>query len=337
MNKPTYSYDIKPFSDFWMNCFLNGMFSLATHFDKAYRLAAYMNHHSFEHTNNYKDPSFRLPAVKLPWFQQMTSAFKFELKPHFFLDEERFVDEIKVLIKEQRIISLCVDLYSWIPGSYCFQRYHWSHYSIIKGYDEARNVFFVLDDNLNGYNEFEISEDTLVTCFKNSDYFMNSEVFKYPYVEMVLDEHVPYVFSFQEVIDHSERLIREIAEFSFDGLWEFDPNSDEVTSHLDYSMIGTESFFNRQIASKYLFQYLVESGHIDNDLYENLVTQVDQIHDGWQIIRNLFGKHKALIFAHRPFTLERDKMIDMAKNLMQKESDMWETLYKANRSLQQVG
>ncbi|MFC9774154.1 hypothetical protein [Paenibacillus chitinolyticus] len=328
MNSSFVGTDIKPFNEFWMNCKYNALFSIASYYDPNNKYASYVNHYSFEHTNNYKDPSFKLPIIKHAEFSEMLPNFTYSIENCHFENEENFLEELKQMIRQGQLVFLSVNLYSWIPGSFCYQRYHWSHFSLIKGYDEVNNCYLVLDDDMNGYNEFVVSEDTVVKCFRSSDYFTDRENWPYPIVKLQLHQPLlPYEVTLQTVQDHARRLVLDIEQFTIDDLWKFDEESELLSNHLDYSVIGVEYFYNRHIANVKLFKHLHKHKKINDELFETMLHHAKNLENGWQTIRNNLMKVKAKLKKSR--NVPRDSIIAEAKLLFENEKLMWQLLVEA--------
>ncbi|WP_209859766.1 hypothetical protein [Paenibacillus shirakamiensis] len=312
----------KPFNEFWMNCMLNQAFSIAVSEEASYKDAAYLNIYRYYPWEAATDKDFRYPTIDALYYMDDPARFPLSqviqtIEPGTFHNPENLLEEIRTTLDHGRNLSINVDLYDWLPGSLAWKRFHWYHYSLINGYDKERGVFYVIDDTLAGYEEYEIPEERLIKAYTHSEYNVNPS-YDGPayYVYNLQDSIQPYELKLTEVLDNAERLARELRKFSMVGMWNVDADPEKRQAHLTYGLVGVNIICNRHIANTLLFQSLREKGLIDESLYASLSEQVEWVKDGWNVVKDRFITGDFV----------RDRELAYAEELLAKERAFWITL-----------
>ncbi len=316
------SINRKPFNEFWMNCMLNQAFSIAVSEEPSYRDAAYLNIYRYYPWEAATDKDFRYPTIDTLYYMDDPSRFPLSqviryIEPRHFRNKEMVLEEIRSILDEGRNLSVNVDLYDWLPGSMAWKKFHWYHYSLFNGYDKERGVFYVIDDTLAGYEEHEIPEERLLKAYGNSEYNVNSE-YQGPafYVYNLQEKVQPYELRLVEVLENAERLVRELAEFSTEGMWNVDFDPEKKQAHLTYGLVGVNIICNRHIANMSLLSSLRKKNLINEALSATLTAQLDTVRDGWDLIKDRFVTGD----------FERNRELALANDLFAKEKSFWSTL-----------
>ncbi|OAB42551.1 hypothetical protein [Paenibacillus antarcticus] len=312
----------KPFNEFWMNCMLNQAFSIAESTHSSYRYAAYLNIYSYFPWAAATDSEFRYPTIDSLYYLDdwtrfpLTGVIKL-IEPGHFSNKEAFTEEIKEVLRGGRNLSLNVDLYYWLPDSLAWKKFHWYHYSLFNGYDDERSSFYVIDDTLAGYLEYEVPEERLKKAFNNAEYNINTNYTGPAYYIYNLHTSIePYELKISEVVENAERLARELEDFSMEGMWNVDTRQEKYSSHITYALIGINIICNRHIANVALIRTLQEQKLLDEKLCEALSERIDVIRDGWDEVKQAFVTHK----------FDRIREIERAEGLLSKEREFWRML-----------
>ena len=60
-------------------------------------------------------------------------------------------------------------MYYWIEGNCCYNKHHVEHYTLIHGYDEEQNKFYVIETDNECYREFLVEEELLATAMSEAN------------------------------------------------------------------------------------------------------------------------------------------------------------------------
>lgn len=311
----------KPFNLFWINCVFNMMFSLLTSLERSYLSAALLNDYSYvvydmktPNETNYKSLELR-PMVKHG--SEYRNLLFSENKPLNYKCGDNYFNILKGLIEEDNIVLLGVDLFYWIPNSVCWNKHHWGHYSLINGCDDEKRMLYVFDENVYGYNEFEIPEDRLIKAISN---FQNE-----PHVNIYkLSENIGrFELPISEAKDNAQRIISEIIEIMPMIFWDL-CEKDFIEGHMcDLISMRIFQIVNRHIANQLLMQELGDD-ILSPAIRSSLIKYCIELQEGWavvkkRLIRIYFSKY------------EKSALINLnekCKLLFLKEIDMWNMFLK---------
>ncbi|WP_068775914.1 hypothetical protein [Paenibacillus sp. FJAT-26967] len=322
-----FSFELKPYNDFWMNCILNAAYTIAVTVDPSYKYAALMNDYRYKTWGAAIDSSFITPTLDVLDYEENWNDFILHQviakeTPHTFKDSADFLSELKEIIADKQIIKLNVDLFYWLPKNIACNKFHMSHYAIINGFDTRAKMYHVLDDDIDGYGTHLIPEERVVEAFMNSGAMTDKEFGgPHAYIYHLQDQIVPYRLSLQDIQNHAARLKRELADFSFDGLWDI-KNSDRFDDYIRISLIGINIISSRQAANGMLIQAMNELDLVDESLFQALRLHVNKIQHGWKSIKQIFINK----------TINGDKTLNLpliqskANELLGLEMKMWSLL-----------
>jgi hypothetical protein len=202
------SLNFKPFNTFWLNCVYNMLFSMLISLEPSYYSAALLNDYSYLVIDQGTPTGTKYNHLEL-WpivkhFERYRSMLFGDYEPLNFESGDNYFDILKGLIEEKKLILLGVDLFYWIPYSVTWNRHHWIHYSFINGIDDEKRVVYAFDENVSGYNEFEIPEDRLIKAISN--FPQEPHVMSYKPSGNI----EKFELSIDEVKGNSQRIIDEI-------------------------------------------------------------------------------------------------------------------------------
>ncbi|MGE5558161.1 MAG: hypothetical protein ACM3WV_06050 [Bacillota bacterium] len=288
--------NLTPFSDYWMDCRLNNIFSVIISRESSYKAAAYMNNYSYlKHTGDYeKIIYFNLMDVKyLHAFEKTIEECILRYEPYLMSRDENITKQLIEPIKKYKHVFLNVDLFYWIPGNLTYGHSHCDHYSLITGYDDNKKEYRAFDDDVKGYGLHLVPEERLIKAFLNSKY-------KDPpaFILYLRDEFQEYRLNISQVCRNAGRLIDELAAFDVTGMWEVREGCDEMKKPEAYQGVmtayitGATKIMNRQIGNKLLFKYLFSLKHLKECHLTRLVNYADSLAKEWQKIKNILIRAK---------------------------------------------
>lgn len=319
-----YSLGIKPFKEYWLNCSYNAIFSLLTSVEPSYRLAAFQNDYSYkisEDRESIKTIFNFLALQPMIEFKNEMNVLFCSSQPINFKYDKNYCDLLKELIRNKELVQVGVDLFYWIPDSICWNKHHWSHYSLIDGFDDEKKVFYVLDENINGFDIHEIPEERFLIAIHSSP------IEPHGYKNRLFDNIPPYKFSIENVINNAKRLRDGLRTIKFDPLWKLKDDDYNKGYMMDLFSMHLFQIMNRHIANRFLFQAVQKEVH-GTVIPDSIEQYCQDLYNGWKTLRNILVKMY--------FSDGRDLIIidinERCKNLFLKEFEMWDTfLYNITR------
>lgn len=312
-----FSLGIKPFNDFWLSCGYNILFSILSAAESSYRLAALMNDYSYEASEDETPTGTKYSRILLNPMVSFQEKYLLDIaspQELNFKNEKNYIELLKDLIKKNEIIIAGVDLFYWIPNSMCWNKYHWEHYSLINGFDEEKNVFYVLDADDIGFNEFEIPTDRFLTAIQHSPLEPHGYIYK------IKNNIEQFKLDMNEVADNARRLknnLEAIKHMSMYGLRDVDFEAGHMC---DLNAMQIYQVVNRQIANQLLFRAIQEELH-NYEFFDNLIKCCQELQEGWKLVKNILVK--AYIKKDRKSILA--EIDERLKFLLNKEYEMWDT------------
>ncbi|WP_217559398.1 BtrH N-terminal domain-containing protein [Paenibacillus sp. GbtcB18] len=318
----TYNQSLRPFNDFWMNCVSNTVYSIAVSNDSSYRTAAYLNHYTYQVA---ADPSFTYLTMDHPlkYQNEVFNDFIREWEPYYFRNPQAIGEEIGELLASGQLPVVHVDLFHWIPNSLAWKQYHWYHYSLITGYDAERSVYRVLDDDINGFRDFEVPPERLQEAFLSSQ-TENNPAYQEPPCSLIRlkDQIPPYEFKLSDLSRHAERLIGELDNLQTEHLWEGTPEPDKFEESMTNGLVGVNIIESRQTGNRLMLRYLLDAGCIREADFQTLDKELEDLALGWFKAKNVFIKAKFSL--KRRFN--RDQLLTLAVPLLSRERSFWAAL-----------
>jgi hypothetical protein len=316
------SLNFKPFNTFWLNCVYNMLFSMLISLEPSYYSAALLNDYSYLVIDQGTPTGTKYNHLEL-WpivkhFERYRSMLFGDYEPLNFESGDNYFDILKGLIEEKKLILLGVDLFYWIPYSVTWNRHHWIHYSFINGIDDEKRVVYAFDENVSGYNEFEIPEDRLIKAISN--FPQEPHVMSYKPSGNI----EKFELSIDEVKGNAQRIIDEINNnilpVYFWGLRE----ADIVEGHMrDLISLRLFQIKNRHIANQLLMQELGDV-ILSPQIRSSLINYCKELQKGWDIIKNNFVRLYLSKYEESVISNVNEK----AKSLFSKEIEMWDMFLK---------
>ncbi|WP_242656407.1 hypothetical protein [Ruminiclostridium hungatei] len=225
------------------------------------------------------------------------------------------IDFLRSLVLKKELVMVGVDLFYWIQDSICWNRNHWEHYSLINGYDDEKKVFYVLDENNNGYDEFEVPEERFLVAVQNSP------LEPHGYVKKITRNIGRFKLSLKEVMHNAERLKSEIEAIGHSPLWQLS-DADFQGGHMcDLISMYIFQIINRHKANAFLFNE-IRAQLQNSQIVDSLIQYSQDIQEGWTLIKNILVR-TYFMDEHEASILEINKRYIY---LMNKEYEMWNKL-----------
>jgi hypothetical protein len=319
--------EIKPFNDYWIDCIINAQISIVTSREPSLRYMTYLNDYGYEivemETEKYDMNSIPQKIGYFLVFKYMNEVFPkyvykyFSFEPFNFRNQEYGFEKLKELIKHQKLIAVGVDMFYWIPESYCWNKHHFCHYSAVTGFDEARKVFFVLDVNLKGFDCFEIPEERFCQAVKFYRFSPDA------YIVTVAEDIEQFQLTLPEVVYYTKKLKQNLESIDIKALLDLNAWIFQKNDWFNLFTTFVQRLLNRQTANILLFNALHEQSLIrDPDIISGLVQQADNLKKQWQIFEQEMVKQNCL----SPDQVNSREFCDQCNRLFQLEMEMWNVL-----------
>lgn len=311
---------ITPFTDFWVDCMSNSQISILAAREPSFKYAAYLNDYQYTmaetKTNNQKTVRF----LTVRFMAEVTSKYLyqyFSYEPLTFSDKKHGFEKIKELINQKKMIAVGVDLFYWIPKSFCYGKYHWEHYSLINGFDDQRKVLYVLDDNFNGFDCFEVPEERFSQAIGSLE--LNPDAF----IVNVAQDLKPFELTLTEVMFFAEKLTRELGSIDAKNLLILSNPEIPIEVWFDLFAKYVYQVVNRQTANVLLFKALYDLNLIrDPHLISGLIQQANDLKRDWRILEQTIVKCYRLY----PDRLNANQLYDQCNDLFHQEFEMWKRM-----------
>jgi hypothetical protein len=313
-----YSLGIKPFNDYWINCEFNMFFSVLTSFEPSYKFAAFLNDYSYDICELETPTNTKFNYITLKPMVNFREKYLDKLfylsQPINFKHQKGYTEYLKEHIRNREFVMVGVDLFYWIPDSICWNRNHWEHYSLINGYSEEKKVFYVLDENNCGYNEFEIPEERFLVAVQNSP------LEPHGYIKKVINEVGSFKLNIDDVICNAQRLRDELGAFEYAPLWQLSDADFDGGHMCDLLSMYIYQIINRHRANSFLFQE-IKSYFQNGQIIDSIIQCSQALQEGWILIKN--------ILVRTYFMDERKSNIndinERYKEVIDMERKMWDT------------
>lgn len=316
--------ELKPFIDYYMNCYLNNLFSILITIDESYRLYAYENNYSYNiiHAENSDSSCFLLFEYLLEIYlktyntifgknitiSNINDFLHYNIQPlgieYSLNTSDNFLYDINQLLNDGYIFFMGVDLYFLIPQSPLYYKTHKNHYTIISSYE--KNTYAVFDEGPFGYNKHHINDCQLTAAINNST--MNPKCFFFKIPKTVS----PYIIDMNKIYNNAQRIIKEIKLIDYDWFYRSKNNLIQYIENINKIVC-------RQQGNCLLFQYLFEKSLIKKTIANELIDDAKQLGHKWAIIKNYTIKINILnrIIENKKF---KEDMI----SLLKEEISLWE-------------
>ncbi len=315
---------IQPFNEYWINCLLNMVFSVITSAEPSYMAATYLNDYDYEvgvwetepsetNTEGNRTIHNHLILNQMQDFLEKYIHGKFSYQPISFRDDEHCLDIIKGHVRQKEFVLVGVDVFYWVPGSFGYGQNHWNHHSFINGYDDEKKVFYIFDEDINGYVEQEIPEERFLLALNKAIIEPHGFIIKPP-------EHIPpFTFSINDVVKNAEKLINQISTMQIGPFWILTDNDFNTGIQQGVIIVLIYQVMHRHYANELLFRVVLNK-YCDTDTISSLVRISKELQNGWSTVKSQMLK------VYKSET-DRRKILDdvneLVKHLFLKEVEMW--------------
>lgn len=322
---------IKPFKDFYMNCWLNNYFSYLTYLESSYKIASYTNSYSYTIKDFKYNP---LKFITVDYSKSYKDLFEKEYitqEFYSFRDENNFNKELKEIILSGKPLYLYIDLFNWIPNSLVWQKYHWNHFSFIVGFDDEKRIFYAIDDDANGNIDIRyIPESRLIDSFFGTGYFIDygghhtKPNIDSPCIIVNQSEHLePYKIKVEQIVFNAKKIIDDLSKIDQIGCWEFIFNSD-LDKVADVGIVQLNTIYNRHIGNMFLLNELYKARFISDNSYKDLHATLHSLISNWKMAKNILIKAKSL----KSLLSVGTSLISIYDMNFEQEHDYWNNMLK---------
>lgn len=159
--------NIKPFREFWIDCFSTSIFSILISKTSIDKVFVYNNNYTYTESRiDFLDGSKAWSIMPQINMSEVTEKVLTDITYLDFKEKRDPISLLKMLLLKEKIVFLGVDVYYWIPDNFHWHRNHFNHYSVLNGFDEEKKIFYVLETGAMGYKEYEIKEEELLLAIR---------------------------------------------------------------------------------------------------------------------------------------------------------------------------
>lgn len=247
--------EIKPFNEFWINCECTMLHSMLITLDEKYRILAYVNNYTYE-VLHFPTPSGKwVDEVRIrPEIAELFQAVFKNRKDMRWGNYDKAAEDIRESLKQGKIVLAGVDLYYWIPLNMCYHKHHVDHYAIINGFNEDKNIFYVMDTDNVKYREFEMPVEHVMEAIAHCD--LPYDAFLYDLCEK--RELETYLFDDKELIWRAKRLYKNLRPLPKKYFWLMNEEDYKSGFYRDMCVMYILQINCRMKANRLLFDYLIQ-------------------------------------------------------------------------------
>lgn len=325
---------IEPFTDIYINCFMNGIFSILTSVDKEYQKLTCINDYEYAivecgddenksekalrvryQLKSYARAYFHLFQKELPC-STLEEFFHSEIpmgEPYMLKSGDAAIVELKQLLDQGNFIYIATDLYYLVKSNIMYyQKNHLSHYTLLTGYDDKGEQFYVFENGAKGYNRYAVDQQQILDAIKYAKQKIKCYYFHIP--QQIL---IPNI-CIEDIKKNAESIIASLEQLGREkDLWTF-PMGDAAYR---INAENASAIMYRHKANRILFQNCIP--YIDKDVFIKLTADCDSLIKNWEWMKNMllkayFSKNKSI---YSMLCLKRQKLFEM-------EINMWKLLIR---------
>lgn len=303
---------VRPFADFWINCYVNDVLSILTTIEPSYKKLSFIN--SYNYTITGISSWWR--ELDINPSKYLWDRLSIGESINIYLKQENIIDEIRNKIDNNRYILVLVDLYYWLKNSLNWNNNHYHHYVLITGYDDDKKMIYSISDNIGGYSENEIPYERFIKALV---FFDNEHHGK----EFILPDNIPaFQYCFYDIFDFARKINEDIKKASYMRLWIL---PQDVNISLVYFKVTRIA--DRQKGNEKLFGQLYEDGFITSKLCVSLSEMSRSLYNMWSKLKGI------LIRAHmKNNDIDLEKLNILSRNALKTEYDMWDAFENSVKS-----
>lgn len=305
-----YILEVEPYNRFWGNCITNMFLTILLKKDRSYEPLIYLN--AYEYSYLYQD-IFHLDYTKEYYDYFKDNLFVFDLG--YFTDKNNFLYEFKEILLANPYVTLNVDLFYWNKEGAYYNKVHRSHFSFVVGFNDSEGVFYVLEEDVNlNYGIHKIAFGDVIQAFM-SGYKNSCE--DYRIIRYKCSELKPYNLDIGQILSNAQNLVSSLNLFIEKQIILNSSILNDISNvHFYRNEYGKIAY--RLRGNILLFETMVSSGILDNQLSDQLILSINDISSKWKLVQNIFFKY---CVTNR--LSEIDKVNKRILELFIKEKEMW--------------
>lgn len=304
---------IEPYNEVWLDCYNNLKLSLLRYIDEENVIRGLNNNYKykiFPHKFEECDEFYCITEDQTIIFYEEFSDIE-RVSPK---TEEEFYDVVKnQLSMENGFVLMRTDLFDWLEGNICWQRYHWDHYSLLVDFDEVSRQFTVFDEKGGNYVKFFVPESKLYKCLFYSD--------KHELLRLVtLKPEKVRVQSWDEIKSNAQTIIDSIDKCMECEFWTMEEYVYDGGHYKDLNGVYLQKIEGRHQANALLMKMLEERGAADGVDFAKYRSAFEGLAVEW-------GKIRMALFVLYLRKKNREQKIrelnEMLRECLQHEKDLW--------------
>ncbi len=263
--------DIKPFRDFWQDCFNCIVYSVIDYTQDVDRLFFYNNRYTYVTTNETTDNTKKTYKSITAWtdnisFLETVGKNRQETNYH---DPDELLAYVKQQIDAENIVLMSIDLFHWIDEGLHYQTNHVVHFSMAIGYDDEKGELIVLETGNDMYAEFRVPYERVILASNAGNnliytYEINRDVKLTMFNKQELSEQAgPIIASIQEKLDNEDEIL-QIDDF----------DEDDLTEVLDIIQTHMFSMQNRCKINAHMFENAFLNDSVDGTTMHDEFTKI---------------------------------------------------------------
>lgn len=294
---------VKPFNEvFYKSCFFNSLFPVLRYFNKSILSILTNDIVAYRYDSRNTEDEFGVQYVPVRSVDQLMRDIGIGYKSINICKD--VCSEIIDAILNGKPVIIWVDCFYESIRKDCFQKLHWPHTLVIYGFDEKREVFYVIEhkhrDNLS-YEQCEISYQEISQAYEGYiEYFHESG-----------ESPTYYEFQLDEVYLNRELGAEEEVEFIYDTMFrnQMIEHAELVTGGLEHLRTFTVDF-ERIVSDPLLLAAKLQNyidclntvlNAVDMRVYrdealfgrdDELTQMLHKISENWRKVRNKLAKYQ---------------------------------------------
>lgn len=241
---------------------------------------AFENNYEYDLKEHITGGNARFNAITINQSILPLKDFVHEITMKNFTKEQFFNVIKKQLEKDNNYALLDVDLYNWLEGSVCWQKYHWHHYTLLVDYNNDNHKFRVFDERKGQYIEFFIDEDKLYNCIAFNEGFKS----KLRLITLYENYSIKRV-TLDKIVLNAKKIIDGLSNSMNKEFWLLPENDYIAKSFIDLSGIYLQRIEGRQKGNASLIKMMREKNILN---YEKLIKYQNTFHKlsyRWKVVR----------------------------------------------------
>lgn len=319
-----YKIPIIPYNEFWLDCDTETLYSIIYSMDQRYKI------HFYE--NNYTYDLLRVPSFSGNYFGEIRLHQQFaELRERTldivekrrFFDVDEAINIIKKWIRKGYLVQAGVDLYYWIEGNCCYNKHHVEHYTLIHGYDEEKNRFYVMETDNECYREFLVESEQLSVAMAEA----STLAFHAFAMKLRSLQGLSQVYTTKKLVQNAKKICRSIRPLLHNSFWLFTDEQYRQGFYRDMTVMYILQVNCRMKANRLLFEFLKQ--YNDLPALDKLRDQCEKMEKEWAAVRMQVSK----LYFKEDAKKRMIKQNVIIRNLLEEERNMWKRFIKMGKKI----